>query len=214
MSLMTIFLFSCSKEHETYPKTYSSDSVTEGHIRLFTANGEVKDKSLIDDFMNRHCNAFISADTFAVEGDINVTYLSDHDINISSPAGQENGRAYTMNNLIYWEHPDTLRTFYLSPLYKYKPLYVDEVAVASSTGFNSIFLYKECLFVQRHQGNLRLPMVNRLHKLSDNPIWDNSITSERVNNVFDYEYIYSADYSIGINDTIMVQEFFINIAAN
>jgi len=207
----SILFASCSDSGDSYPKTYTSNAVLEGSLKLYTIEGEIKNPETIESFKKRYKQFVIQVDTIDVKGKTTVTYKNSSDIVIKASGKEKAGKAYTIDNVIYWEHPDTLTAFQWLPFNKYRPIYSEEKVVSQATGYGKKFLFKDCIFVENHQGQLRIPMVAKFSKVTNAPAFGDYSDYYQANNVIVVDSLFPKNTYLDANDTIMIQEYYIEM---
>jgi len=209
--LIAGLIASCSDSSDDYPKVYTSDKAVEGALRLFTGEGEILNQQLIESFIARHKQQVINVDAMNVKDRYVVTYQNATDIVIEANGKEEQGKAYEIDNVIYWEHPDTLTTFFKIPYNKYQPIYSEEFNIPSTTGYNKTIRYKDCIYAEKHEGTIRLPMVAMFSKETDPD--QGSIVSNyyQANNVILIDILFKQHPYWDVNDTIIIQDYYIEL---
>ena len=209
--LIAGLIASCSDSSDDYPKVYTSDKAVEGALRLFTGEGEILNQQLIESFITRHKQQVINVDAMNVKDRYVVTYQNATDIVIEANGKEEQGKAYEIDNVIYWEHPDTLTIYSKVPFNKYQPIYLEEFDIPSTTGYKKTIRYKDCIYAEKHQGTIRIPFVVMFLKVSD--VNSGSIVTSYFhdNNAIVIEDLVSPNAYLSANDTIMVQDYYIEM---
>jgi hypothetical protein len=207
--LLMAWLCSC-KEDPEYPVKYTSCCITAPEIRVFTKDGEIASSSLTNDIISRYEVFFPELDTLNIEGKIIATYTSANSVELQvNSVSEEKARvAYEYEGLIYWENQDTAMCFfpydeYINDLLVYTPLHYEEYNIPTSTGFSTVLKLKDCYYVFKNNGNLKIPMVDYIYyEGQDNVV----LVYGGLNNEFDESSI----SGLGA-DTIVVREYSIEL---
>lgn len=214
--ILIIFLIigisSCSTDSEEglieYPVTFTSNLISGSEIKVYTKDGEITLPNSKNKIIQTYKNNLTDLEIVEIRGKIIATYLTDSTVALTIDNKKEDKVrfVYENNGKIYWEKQDTSYEwgyfFYVADMLKYQPLYYEEFDVPKITGYSKAVKCKECLYVLKKNGELKIPMFDYLHKSEFilSPILG-------INNEFDENYL----SLIGNNDTIVIQEYIIEM---
>lgn len=172
-ALFLIFLLSC-KSGIDYSETYTASKVEIGDFRLFTKNGELKNKTLIKRFISDH-QSFLDFNydkmlSGYIDRQSQIRFLSSVAAELKLPESKQVS-VLQKGNLIYLEQKDTSRInmsiydfSYSQPnlaeaMKTYRELFRDTVPVSGSSNLYTIRL-KFCAYVNVSGRRLIMPMMN------------------------------------------------------
>lgn len=214
---LLIITFSCNDDTNSfeYPTTYISRSVSEMNIKVYTNSGEITNRLIKDEFIKRYKDYLMELDKIEIEGELTATYISSNTVELSKKdlATSEIRTVHDLSGLIYWEKPEIYNIVgspqldFLIKYFSYHPLFMEEdTPIVSPSGPNSTtFRLKECFYVKKKNNYLIMPYLDFYFK---NAYQQFSV--RRFNNKFNSDSI----SSLGVNDTIMIQEYNIEIKIN
>jgi hypothetical protein len=175
LSTVTIIL-SCEKNDigSIYPETYYTKTVTEVGYRIFTIEGEIKDKDIKNSLITKTESILPSYTTLRQEEDICATILNEYQVFFEKGSSISDTLSIkTLNSLTYWE--ETEITTYYSSIYSqfektanftdtsflsYIPLFYKETAIPLSTGYSKIIEQKTCFYIEKDADELIIPFVD------------------------------------------------------
>ena len=205
-------IISCNKNSDEelieYPMTFTSYFISEPEINVYTKDGEITLVDLKNEIIERYKNNLTDLDSIEIQGIIIATYLSVDTVELTlDNKKEEKARIVSEHNeLIYWEKQDTsvMSVYPVSFLdkLKYHPLYYEEFDVPMSTGYSKAAKYKECFFIKKKNEGFEVPMFDYLYKTEFG-----LPTILGINNEFNSSSI----SLIGSNDTIIIQEYFVEM---
>lgn len=169
--LLVFGLVSCEKESEQFPQFYSSVSVTNNVVRLFTKDGEITNSSVKDDFLNRFGD-FIIPLYGSIDSMITATYINPDAVVIKKveEIGFDTLTVHTNRDLIYWEEKDT--SLFLKNSFRdllvYKPLYFEELDYTYNNITFKTDRFLNCHYLRKVGNNLEYPMVRICYQYTRN----------------------------------------------
>lgn len=211
--LLMIGISSCNKESDKelieYPITLTSYLISGSEIKVYTKDGEITLPNLKNKIIQRYKNNLTNLESVEIQGKVTATYLTENTIELTIDKIKEEKVRIVYENdvLIYWEKQDTsgmpvFSTFDIADILKYQPLFYEEFDVPKVTGYNKAAMYKECFYVLKNNGELKIPMFDYMHR---SELGLPSIFG--INNEFNESCL----SLIGNNDTIVIQEYFIEM---
>ena len=204
---LLIGIISCDNDSDDeieFPVSYKTSTISKSKIKVYTKDGEVTNADSKDKFIQKYRYLLTDLRDSDVHRKIVATYLSKDTVELvwDNWKWDDTRRVYEENNLIYWEVQDTSFSIItdepdISKHYKLKPLYYVEYDLPSTTFYRQV-QYKHCTYVLRENGKLRIPMLDFVLR---SPTYSEVRTG--INNQFDESYL----STIGLNDTVMIQEY-------
>lgn len=206
-----LLMSACSDSEELdYTGTYVSVSVKAGSTRMFTQKGEVKKKSLIEDFIPTDIarDFFILSDPPEVK-DIYSIEFSGNDVAEFTESGHPESKTLIRKGQVMYL--ESLETGYLFREYngetllenfgKYKPLYADTTLLSYASGYRYMIEVKECVYLEPSGSEIHLPLLSYYYKRSY-PVGGYSSRAARFNNSLNKDIL----KELSANDTIVVQQ--------
>jgi len=203
-------IYSCKKDVVEYPITYSSYSISDPTIKIYTRNGEVTSSVLVNNIVNRYQSNLNKLENDKIKEKIVVTYISEDSTELTIDKIKEDKlrSVHEIDGVIYLEKQDT-SIFPFGPLFKvqdlnkYYPLYYTETFAPPGSGYSKYSRFKECFFLIKNGGKLKIPMfdffwIHNTGYLISTPEINNSFKEDGLNNFF-------------VNDTMIIQEYLIEM---
>lgn len=213
--LMITGIYSCEKNVDEllpeYPVTFESYLISELEMKIYTKNGEIISPDLKNEIVQRFKKNLTDLDFFEIEGKVVATYLTKDTVKLTiDDIEEEHERlVYEKNGIIYWENQDTLEMgffpYSFQAVTNYHPLYYKEFAVPTATGYSTVAKYKECFYVKKKDEGFIIPMFDFVYKSEFGVP-----KMMGINNEFNKDYV----SLIGYNDTIIIQEYKIEMKQN
>lgn len=204
---------SCEKDTTKYPITYTSYSIADPTIKVYSRFGEVTSPVLVNNILSRYQNQLNKLENDKIKGKVVVTYVSQDsaELTIDNIKEDKLRSVHEIAGVIYLEKQDTsvtaLNALSIQDYYKYNPIYYEEFPAPPGSGYNKISKYKDCYYIIKDRGKLNIPMFDFLlmHNLgapdSGYKIFGNT-------NSFNEARLGSSILTI---DTIIIQQYFIEI---
>jgi hypothetical protein len=201
---------SCKKDVVEYPITYSSNSISEPTIKVYTRNGEVTSTALVNNIISRYQSNLNKLEDDKIKERIVITYISEDSTEITIDKIREDKlrSVHEIGGVIYLEKQDTT-IFPFGPLFKvqdlnkYYPLYYTETPAPTASGYSTYARFKDCFFLIKNGGKLKIPMFDffwifKSGYLRSIPEINNSFKEAGLNNFF-------------VNDTMIIQEYLVEM---
>jgi len=215
--LIVLFLiagiYSCKKDTVDYPITYSSSSISDPSIKVYTRNGEVTSSDLINKLVVRFQDKLKISENDKIKGKVIVNYISADSVELTIDNVKEakSRSVHEINGVIYLEKQDTTLkgfgpTFKIDDVYKYSPIYYEEYYAPAGSGYSKYAKIKDCYFLINKGGTLNIPMFNFLWVWNTNSAYPYSGN----NNSFKPEGLQKFNYA----DTIIIQQYYIEMQIN
>lgn len=205
--LLLIFIGICScKKDSLYPIIYTSYSISEPTIKVYSKDGEVNSPEIKDALVKRYKTYLLDLEKRRIDGRIVVTYLSENSVRISRDNKKENKRraVHTVDELIYWEIYDIVESPFSSDLrgdgyFKYSPPYYEEFREQKLLVTLTYCKYKPCSYAIKDGEEIKIPMLDLIikddYRLNGYSSVNNALNAD---NLPDFQF----------NDTIIAREYF------
>ncbi|MGZ2371394.1 hypothetical protein ACXR6G_16565 [Ancylomarina sp. YFZ004] len=195
-------LISCDKETSEYPREYTSHSIVDITIKVYTKDGDISSNPIGKDFIERHKDIISKLDTKKFAGQMKATYTSDSNVDIAFENYTGIRDVHQEANLVYWEDKEisqisTKDKFSNKTFLLHKPLYYIESELPIATGFTKNTDFKHCYYLKSTKGMLKYPLIEILFKYQNGL----SYFSEN-NNEFDKSCVSEFTET----DTLLVQQ--------
>ncbi len=196
----------------TYPVVYTSIPVNDYSIRAYTRDGEIMDSATMNSISMRFGYRLAGDNNYNSDGELVITYLSSKKVEVRTLNSSVLDTLAVIKNEdhIFFEKKDIVtfplgsgfEVYYFNTLFRYKPLYYEEIPVPLSSGYSKAGRYKPGIFVKPTGEYLILPMMNLIHRSPYSyrylPQLNNEICTDSLHTI----------YSI---DTLIVNEFTIRL---
>ncbi len=207
-SFLSFTLFSCEKDTIDYPVTFSTKTVSEYSLRIFTTDGEITSESLKYDIVQRYKYQLNAVSNEDLKGKIVCTYITKDSVEIIIDGVKEAKPRNVLENngLVYWEKQDTTVKGYTWLPYdilkaqEYIPTYYLETPCASGSAYKILVESKECLYAIKNKGKLSIPMFDFFINYSGYLV-------KEINNSFKN----LEERAFNHKDTIIIQEYLIDM---
>jgi len=202
------------KEIVTFPIVYSSIPVTNYSIRAYTKIGEIIDSTTMNYINKKYGYLLAGKNHYDSNGEVVISYLSTGKVEFRklNPSMLDTLTVVKKGDLIYLEKKDTIilpysleyELYFFKNLFRYKPLYYEEIPVPLSSGYSKAAKYKPWLTVKTAKDTLILPMLDLIYKLNDLynylPEINNELCTDSLHNLYGNGY-----------DTLIIREYSIRL---
>lgn len=208
-TFLLLVITSCEREEKiTYPIKYTSSAKPINiSFRVFTADGEITDESVIESIVRRKNLRFNDLENIDLTDYLKVEYLSPEKviIEIADRLEDDERNVIIDNNSIYWEkQEETSVSFSVTDFHKYHkylPLQYEEFLVASGANFlNTHTKYNHCYFAEINNGKITFPIMDfriiEYTSSSGNSGLNNKIDIEKLNQLSDRDTIVFQEFSL------------------
>jgi hypothetical protein len=208
------------KKITTYPVVYTSIPVNDYTIRAYTRDGEITDSATMNYINKKYGYLLAGKNNYDSNGAVVISYLSTDKVEFRklNPSMLDTFTVVKKGNLIYLEKKDTIilpysfeyELYFFKNMFRYKPLYYEEIPVPLSSGYTKAAKYKPCLIVKTAKDTLILPMLDLIYKLNDLynylPEINNELCTDSLHNLYGngYDTLIIKEYSIRLKKQIPV----------
>lgn len=208
--LLILIVASCNQDEYIieYPTTFVSTKISNQNIRVFTKKGEIKDSKITSELINRIKDKLTDVNNLNVQNEISVTYLSSTgiELNTINPPETQELNLHETPNITYWERKNVSKAVigvydYNANHYKYQPLYFKILGVNALIN-STLFESQECLYAKKKGKAIVMPFLDFYHK-GKKDFYNYEYGVNKINNSF----VSESFSKLGINDTIVVQEY-------
>jgi hypothetical protein len=201
---------SCKKDSIEYPITYSSNSISDPTIKVYTRDGEMTSSALINNLIMRFQDKINKLESDKIKGTVVVTYVSKDSVELTIDNVKEDRlrSVHEIDGVIYLEKQDTSMSgfgplFKIEDVYKYNPIYYKEFFAPPGSAYSKYTKFKECYYLIRNGGKLNIPMFDFLW------IWDTNTGVPFYGNNNSFKEDGMGTFLIG--DTAIIQQYLIEM---
>lgn len=168
--MIVLCLFcSCEREQEEELNfnfgNYNSMKVEIGNIRLFTKDGEIFNKEIIDNYVISKGHDFlIEKDYPEPMENIQIEFLTENTVNFITSEKSEIRNVFYKENIIYFEQNEISKGIKnefsnLDKFFQYSPLYYNEINNFFEPGVVTVE-YKNCFYGIYSKNKIKIPMLS------------------------------------------------------
>lgn len=204
----------CQKESESaFSGLYSSKRIEIENVKLFSKNNEIKDKLIIQQFINhRNIRYLSSIETLQLNSSISIEFFPDNKAVFSRGNNSKELNVIKKNDYLYLEEKEISTTYNKTPTFQdsyfsekfliHFPLYSETSLLNSNTGYFSKTDYKHCIYIKGIGNVIEYPFISYYYIKEDTQSIYMSMVTD-CNNEFKKDLILQLEG----NDTLLIQEY-------
>lgn len=223
-----IFLASCSDSvDEGFPKKYTQQAYVGGEIKMFTQNGEVTDKSVIEKFTKGIQESYLDIDQEVYDNfDVDIIFNSENNGVVVIPSDdieEEKSLEFSLKEMDDYYNicmNDTIVSAFSSSYkeeysrYKCFPEYIDTTYYLMGRGIDIIYTHLRPLYVKKSRDEIRVCFVSFKEVKYINGEFSRMRSRGPINNLINEEYLLSIQnlyegWPVEYTDTIAYKESYI-----